>query len=108
MAGEDVTLTVALANRPGEYRTTGRETLIGRETYILEWRPTPGGPIIDRFWVDSSTGIILRWENYRKPDGAAITVEAYITKILVNVELPINAFDSESLSCSATAITLIV
>ena len=23
---------VALANRPGEYRTTGRETLIGRET----------------------------------------------------------------------------
>lgn len=84
---------LAQAGRPGTYTTTGREVVAGRETYVLDWTPSYASNRLDTFWVDAQTGVVLRWLNYSKPDGAELTAETTITRIQFNLQLPPELFD---------------
>jgi len=48
--------------------------------------------VIDRFWIDAQTGVILRWLNFSKPGRQAINSEMYVTAILIDPTLPEQAF----------------
>jgi hypothetical protein len=51
----DLLFPAGLAQRGGEYRLVGKESLANREAYLVEWGRDPG-ELIDRFWVDTQTG----------------------------------------------------
>jgi hypothetical protein len=91
-----------LAQRPGSYNIVGDETLVGRRTVIMEWSREEG-VLIDRFWIDAQTGVILRWLNFSKPGGQAISSEMYVTSILIDPNLPEQAFSLGSAKPSAFA-----
>ena len=80
-----------IAQRQGSYDIVGEEILVGRRTVIIEWsRGT--GVVIDRLWVDAQTGVVLRWLNFSKPGGQAISSEMYVNAILIDPSLPEQAF----------------
>lgn len=54
----------ALAQRGGLYRPTGMENIAGRQAIVVDW--SMGDAIRDRFWLDTLTGVILRWDSFRK------------------------------------------
>ncbi|NUM47137.1 MAG: PD40 domain-containing protein [Anaerolineales bacterium] len=69
-----------LAQRGGTYRPIAIETVAGRETLVVEWN-RPDGPLTDRFWVDTVTGVILHQQNYGKGGDGALTYEYLISNI---------------------------
>jgi hypothetical protein len=80
-----------LAQRPGFYNIVGEEMSVGRPAVILEWSREEE-VVIDRFWIDAQTGVILRWLNFSKPGGQAINSEMSVTSILIDPNLPEQAF----------------
>jgi hypothetical protein len=88
----EMVFPIALASRPGDYTTVGKEVYLGRDVYLLAWN-LPSGAVLDRYWVDAATGVILRWQNYSKPDGAALTLDTYFTAIRFDVVLPEGIFN---------------
>jgi hypothetical protein len=91
-----------LAQRAGFYNIVGEETIVGRRAVTVEWGREEG-VIVDRFWIDTQTGIILRWLNFSKPGGQAIYSEMYVNSILINPNLPEQAFSLNNLKLSAFA-----
>lgn len=83
---------IGLASRPGEYRPTGVAVIANRPAYILEWIPEFATQRLNRFWIDSQTGLILRMEGYTKPDGRFLTQEIEVTYIMYDVVLPETLF----------------
>ncbi len=69
-----------LAQRGGTYVPTALETIAGREALVVEWS-RPDGPLTDRFWVDTLTGVILRQQNYGKGGDGALTQDITVTTI---------------------------
>jgi len=80
-----------LAQRPGFYNIVGEDPIIGRRAVILEWSREEG-VVIDRFWIDAQTGVVLRWLNFSKPGGQAVSSEMFATSILIDPNLPDQAF----------------
>jgi len=81
-----------LAQRGGTYRPIAIENIAGRETLVVEWN-RPNGPLVDRFWVDSQTGVILRQQNYGKGADGALTSEYLITNIQYDLTFPSETFN---------------
>ena len=81
----------SLAQRMGEYAIVGQEAFAGREAIVVEWSREPG-VVIDRFWVDAGTGILLRWLNFSKPGGGALNSEMVVTSLLLDAPMPAQAF----------------
>ena len=81
-----------LAQRGGEYRPIRVESLAGREALVVEWR-RPDGTLTDRFWVDTTTGVILRDQNYGKESDGGLTSDLTLTAIEYDLEFPSDTFD---------------
>jgi outer membrane lipoprotein-sorting protein len=81
-----------LAQRGGEYKQTGQELVAERQAYVVEWSREPG-KLIDRFWVDVQTGIILRQQNYGKENNASPLSDFQATYIEINTPLPADTFN---------------
>jgi outer membrane lipoprotein-sorting protein len=99
----DLIFPTGLAQRGGEYRLIGKENVANREAYLVEWGREPG-QLIDRFWVDTQTGVILRHQNYGKQDSVTPVVDIRMTSIIFDQDLPDNLFrlDDPSLPALAT------
>lgn len=91
-----------LAQRGGEYRVTGQENLLGRDTYIVEWGREPG-ELIDRIWVDTQTGVILRQQNYGKDSREAPASEIRMLFIQFDPEIPAENFNLDSVDLTSLA-----
>lgn len=50
-------------NAPGRLRPAGVGRIAGHSTLIFDWL-TPQGERTDRLWLETRSGIILRWETY--------------------------------------------
>lgn len=89
----DLIFPAGLAQRGGEYRITGKETGVSaRQAYVVEWG-RESGQLIDRFWVDAQTGIILRHQSYGKQDSITPVVDMSLTNLQLDISLPPNTFD---------------
>ena len=88
----DMLFPAGLAQRGGEYRLAGRESLASRQALVLEWSYTPG-ELTDRFWVDAETGIILRWQNYGKQRQDAPLSDIYFNIIQYDPQFAPETFD---------------
>jgi len=77
----------SMAQGPGEYTLLGKDTLLGRPVYHLQYRHSdPQGNPIARaeYWVDAQTGIILKAVQYGGPDMQSIVEETTITAITLD------------------------
>lgn len=72
-----------LAQRGGDYRPVELTIIAGRPALVVEWFNGP--QMADRFWVDTQTGILLRWQNFGKGTGSNATPELEIE--LTSVEI---------------------
>lgn len=88
----DLIFPTGLAQRGGEYRITGQEIIAGREATVVEWGREPG-ELIDRFWVDRQTGIILRQQNYGKEKDITPLLDIQATLVAINEPIPDTTFD---------------
>jgi outer membrane lipoprotein-sorting protein len=91
----DLIFPAGLAQRGGEYRQTGQELVADRQAYVVEWSREPG-KLIDRFWVDAQTGIILRQQNYGKVNNASPLSDYQATYVEINSPLPADIFSLAS------------
>jgi outer membrane lipoprotein-sorting protein len=101
----DLIFPTGLAQRGGEYRLLGKESVAGREAYRVEWG-REAGELIDRFWVDTQTGVILRHQSYGKQDSATPVSDIRLTAVQFDLDLPEDLFrlDDPSLPALATAL----
>ena len=90
----DMIFPIGLAERQGDYKVEGVESIAGREAYLLTWSPA-GGPVLSRFWVDTITGVILRQQGFSKADARQLTTDSYFTAIVFDVVLPGDIFNLE-------------
>lgn len=88
----DMLFPTALAQRGGEFQVIGQEEMAGRTAIVALWSFQPGGPVVDRMWIDAKSGIILRWINYSKPGDAFISSEMYFSALQTGLEFPEETF----------------
>jgi len=88
----DLLFPVGLAQRGGEYRISGQETVASRLAYVVEWGRSPG-ELIDRFWIDGETGVVLRQQNYGKQTSVSPLSDIQATYIVYNKEFAPAMFD---------------
>ena len=84
---KDYIFSTSMAQRTGEYRLVGKDTIANRDAYIVEYFRYADGIVIDRLWVDTETGIILRYINFGKPAGGPPSIEMVITDLRYNLEI---------------------
>ena len=94
MPMSDMIFPIGIAERQGDYKVEGVESIAGREAYILTWSPA-GGSVLSRFWVDTITGVILRQQGFSKADARQLTTDSYFTAIVFDVVLPGDIFNLE-------------
>ena len=99
----DLIFPTGLAQRGGEYRLIGKESAAGRVAYLVEWGREPG-ELIDRFWVDTQTGVILRHQSYGKQDSVTPVSDIRLTAVQFDLDVPDDMFrlDDPSLPALAT------
>lgn len=88
----DLIFPAGLAQRGGEYRLTGQESVASRLAYVVEWGREPG-VLIDRLWVDGETGVILRQQNYARENSISPISEIEATYIVYDKEFADAMFD---------------
>jgi hypothetical protein len=107
--GQHVYPPVSILNGPERqsFRLVRSEQVAERDTVILEWVTHQAGsypsgliPVqvavhsfLQRWWVDTETGIILRRQVYWDSAGKDLAKEILITKALVDINLPNSLFD---------------
>ncbi len=101
----DLLFPAGLAQRGGEYRLVDKESIVNREAYRVEWGREPG-ELIDRFWVDTQTGIILRHQSYGKQDSTTPVYDIQLTALQIDPELPPSLFDLNDPALPALATPL--
>ncbi len=88
----DLIFPVGLAQRGGEYKITGQEVVASQQAYVVEWGREPG-VLIDRFWIDGETGVVLRQQNYGKQNSISPLSDIQATYIVYNKEFAPAMFD---------------
>jgi hypothetical protein len=89
---KDYIYSTSMAQRTGEYHLVGREAVAGRDVYVVEYFRYADGTVIDRLWVDTETGVILRYINFGKPAGGPPSVEMVVTDIRYDPDIPSDTF----------------
>jgi hypothetical protein len=74
-----------LGQRGGTYTPVSVETIAGREALVVDWT-APWGEIVDRFWIDAVTGVILRDQANGKDGGGALTSDYQVTAITYDLD----------------------
>jgi outer membrane lipoprotein-sorting protein len=87
----DLIFPAGLAQRGGQYKQTGQEMVAERQAYVVEWSREPG-KLIDRFWVDAQTGIILRQQNYGKENATSPLSDFQATYVEINSPITADTF----------------
>jgi outer membrane lipoprotein-sorting protein len=88
----DLIFPAGLAQRGGQYKQTGLEKVADRQAYVVEWSREPG-KLIDRLWVDTQTGIILRQQNYGKENATSPLSDFLATYVEINSPLEAGTFN---------------
>jgi len=81
-----------IAQRGGYYQPIRSETFAGRETIVVDWYRMQG-MLVDRFWIDSESGMILRWQNFGKGGGEAVETEMIINRFEFGAPMPDELFN---------------
>ncbi len=78
----------ALAQRRGSYTPTGLENVAGRSAIVVDW--FLDGAVRDRFWIDTQTGLILRWDSFAKDASrqAELVSSLVVTGIAYDLPMP--------------------
>jgi hypothetical protein len=88
------------AYRGGTFRIFNTETVAGRQAVAVDWT-NDEDHIVDRFWIDAYTGVILRWvhipKEYPDASGRVIPSEIEITAIAYDIDFPAETFDPTAL-----------
>jgi hypothetical protein len=97
--------TRLFATFEGLFEIAGWETLSGRKTLVMDWftidpsdarkdSPNNGQPRYQgRFWVDTTTGVILRRQWFDRERPGLLTREVIVTQIAFDVNIPNRLFD---------------
>lgn len=84
------------AVRGGEFRPINSEITSDRQAIVVDWK-NDDGHLIDRFWIDASTGVLLRWKHFpvEYPDASGLVIpsEIVITSIAFDMDLPTSLFN---------------
>ncbi len=88
----DLLLPSGFAQREGDIRVINVETIANRQALVIEWT-LPGGRKVDRLWIDTQTGIIIRQQHYGKEGDGALTSEITLLDIVFDPDLPPETFD---------------
>jgi len=78
----------ALAQRRGSYTPTGLENIAGRPAIVVDWFLDDA--VRDRFWIDTQTGLILRWDSFAKDASrqADLVSSLMVTGITYDLPMP--------------------
>jgi hypothetical protein len=88
----DYIFSTPLAQRGGDYRLVGREELAGRTVLVVEYFRDLNDQVIDRFWIDSAAGVILRAINFGKGGGGVMTSQIEAAQIQFDIDLDDSLF----------------
>lgn len=72
--------------RSGTFTPVRMEFVAGREALVVEWR-READVLVDRFWIDTQTNILLRWQNFGKPGGDQLVSDIILTAVEINPAL---------------------
>jgi hypothetical protein len=83
----------SIALRPGTFEASHREEVAGRLCLVVDYTNVEG-MVSDRFWIDTITGVILRWAHYGPLyGGRGVTDEVVFNAIAYDVEFTDGLFD---------------
>jgi hypothetical protein len=88
----DYIFSTPFAQRGGAYRLVGSASHAGRDVLVLEYYRDNNELVIDRFWVDAATGVILRAINFTKAGGGAMNSQIEATAVLFDLPLDDSLF----------------
>lgn len=80
----------------GDYLVAGREMIGQIDALLLDWFNGQKGQREFRFWIDPTTGVVLRQRQYGGPDFQATLWELGVTDIAYNQNFPQDIFDPDS------------
>jgi hypothetical protein len=85
-------------DNPNAWKVVGVESLAGRKTVLAEWDPKELNypaweAVFLRFWIDATTGAILREQVFVKGDHPALYMDIITLKALFDIDLPASIFD---------------
>jgi hypothetical protein len=88
-----ILFSTGFAQQGRNYTAVGMEKVAGRTALVVE--RTDEGRMTDRFWVDTRTGVILRWQSWGKePDRQGPpAIEILVTKLEFDLAFPDDLFD---------------
>jgi hypothetical protein len=91
----DYIFPVGLAQRSGSYEVWGRDSIINRDVWVVDYSRSQEGPgiIRQRFWIDTATGIILKAVSYADLDAEQIIEETIVTSLTLNPSLTEKVFE---------------
>jgi Tol biopolymer transport system component len=72
------------AQSEGTFKTVGLETVAGREALIVEWTSVSNSLPSFKAWLDTSTGVILKLQEFGKQGGTTIIGERVVQNISYN------------------------
>jgi DNA-directed RNA polymerase specialized sigma24 family protein len=76
----------------GDIRLSGKDTVYGRATLVLEKR-NPRGVLLSRTWIDTLSAFPLKHQEFSEADPETLVYESLLTGIEYNFELPYDVFD---------------
>lgn len=83
----------SIALRRGTFEAIRREEVAGRLALVTDYTNVEG-MVSDRFWIDTVTGVILRWAHFGPlPGGRGITDEIEVQAIAYDVKFTEDLFD---------------
>ena len=94
-AGEMI-FPVGLVQRQGTYELLGEDRVAGRAALIVDFTPQPTGPIVDRFYIDALTGVLLRHQVLdTTAGGERVGSDIVVTRIVYDPEFAPDLFRLE-------------
>ncbi|HEX9617740.1 MAG TPA: hypothetical protein VGA03_10010 [Anaerolineales bacterium] len=85
----------SIALRKGRFEAIRRDEVAGRMTLVADYTNVEG-QVSDRFWVDTVTGVILRWAHFTPQSGGrGVSQEVVVNAIAYDVEFTEGLFDPE-------------
>ena len=76
--------------RPGQMQVLGKDTIAGRSAIVVDWRTEEIAfwPNRYRMWVDTQTGIVLRFQLFFDQQGETLLAEVIIVRLDLDVDFP--------------------
>ena len=96
---ENLLLPASFAARGGEFQPLNSETIIGRESLVVNWIDNENH-LSDRYWIDLEHCVILKWihvpREHASASGESVPVEISVSSIVFNEDFADSLFDAQS------------